>query len=661
VPLNVIGDLSAPPSGTSAESVREEAAAIVGGLLSLVGIEADPLSSREHILLANLLERAWTAGQPVDLGLLITQTMDPPLRKLGVFEVDTFFPPDDRRTLALKLNSLVASPSFAAWTQGAPLDVASLLHDAQGRPRASVIYLAHLSDAERQFVVGLVLAKLITWMRAQSGTTDLRAMLYMDEMFGFAPPTAEPPSKRAILTLLKQARAYGVGLLLSTQNPVDLDYKAMSNAGTWVIGRLQTERDKQRVLEGLRSASGDVDVDALDAQISDLKQRHFVLHNTHDKSGPKLFTTRWAMSYLRGPLTRDQIAQLEPEAPTTPGAPPPTSPLHEVGERPPTSPLHEVGEGPGVRSPVPPAIAPGIPVYYADPAAPWLETVGARSGPHLEAALAMRVHLRFDDTSSRVDHADEWEAIIHPLSERVDIASAVPVDYDARDFRSASPEGALYALPEAPLGEPRFFRAIEQDVRDYLAREQRQEVRVNRKLKLYSRIGESEADFARRCDEAAQAAADAEAAKLRDRYDTKMDTVRAAIERAQDRIDVLETDASTRRNNEMISMAGDILGTFLGGRASTRTIATGAGRVLRGASSRRGMSERTAQRLETAQGQLAEREADLEDLAAELADELAELNDRWAAVGQEVETVTIGLEKSDISVDEVALVWVPAG
>ena len=211
VPLNIIGNLAPPSSGANAESLREESAALVSGLLSLVGIEADPLSSREHVLLANLVERAWVAGKTLDLAGLIGQTLDPPVRKLGVFEVDTFFPPDDRRALALRLNALVASASFDAWTRGQPLDIEALLHEADGRPRISVIYLAHLSDAERQFVVALVLAKLVTWMRGQSGTTDLRCLVYMDEMFGFAPPSAEPPSKRVILTLLKQARAYGVG------------------------------------------------------------------------------------------------------------------------------------------------------------------------------------------------------------------------------------------------------------------------------------------------------------------------------------------------------------------------------------------------------------------------------------------------------------------
>ncbi|MGH7443332.1 MAG: ATP-binding protein, partial [Longimicrobiales bacterium] len=248
VALNVLGSLQ-PPVGADTESRTDEIEAFVSGLLTLIGRPADPVSGREHILLSNLIDRAWQANQAIDLATLVAQVATPPIRKLGVFELDTFFPPADRMQLAIQLNALLASPSFATWLRGAPLDMENMLRAGAGRARAAIVYLAHLSDSERQFVVTLVLSKLVSWMRRQPGTSDLRALVYMDEVFGFAPPTAAPPSKKPILTILKQARAHGVGLVLSTQNPVDLDYKAMSNAGTWMIGRLQTERDKARILE----------------------------------------------------------------------------------------------------------------------------------------------------------------------------------------------------------------------------------------------------------------------------------------------------------------------------------------------------------------------------------------------------------------------------
>ncbi|MEP7224562.1 MAG: helicase HerA-like domain-containing protein, partial [Actinomycetota bacterium] len=279
VPLNVIGSLRAPTLSweTEAETLRDEIEGMVTSLLALVGIIADPLASREHVLLSNLIETAWRAGQDLELETLIGQIQSPPMRKLGVFELDQFFPQNDRTALALRFNALVASPSFAAWGEGEPLDPQSLLFTAEGKSRCAIVYTAHLSDEERMFVTTLVFAKLVTWMRGQSGTSDLRALAYMDEVAGYLPPTATPPAKKPILTILKQGRAFGLGLVLATQNPVDLDYKAMSNAALWLVGRLQTENDKARVLEALKSAAGSVDIATLDAAIGGLAKRQFML------------------------------------------------------------------------------------------------------------------------------------------------------------------------------------------------------------------------------------------------------------------------------------------------------------------------------------------------------------------------------------------------
>ncbi len=332
VPLNIVGSLQVPVDTSDSESVADEIEGYVTGLLSLVGVDADPLASREHILLSNLIAESWAESRPLDLMSLVGMVPNPPIRKLGVFELDQFFPADERMELAMKLNGLLASPAFASWSLGRPLDIQSMLFHADGRPRCAIVTTAHLSDDERQFVTSLVLSKLVTWMRRQSGTTDLRAMLYMDEVAGYLPPTAMPPTKKPIMTLMKQARAFGVGVVLSTQNPVDVDYKAMSNAGTWMIGKLQTDRDKARLLEGMTSAAGDVDVSTIDATISGLAKREFVLRRA-GKDQPELFTTRWAMSYLRGPMTRDQIGMLtSTPAPSTEAPPPghPRSALHRA-------------------------------------------------------------------------------------------------------------------------------------------------------------------------------------------------------------------------------------------------------------------------------------------------------------------------------------------
>src|SRR5262249_2280154 len=425
IPLNVVGSLQAPALSwdTEAEALRDEIEGTVSSLLGLVGIEADPLSSREFVLLANLLETPWRAGQGIDLGTLIGQVQTPPFRKLGVFDLETFFPQKDRTALALKLNALVASPSFAAWGEGQPLDPATLLRTPDGRPRAAIVSLAHLSEEERQLVVTLVLSKLVTWMRGQPGTSDLRTLVYMDEVFGFVPPTAAPPAKKPILTILKQGRAFGVGMVLSTQNPVDLDYKAMANAGIWMVGRLQTENDKARVLEGLKSAAGGSDLTAIDAAIGGLEKRRFLLVSAKGNP-PVLFATRWAMSYLRGPLTRDQIASLMRDAPRPAAAPPPAA------VPPPAAPADTAAPAPATAAipadadatPGAPPIAPRVAGRYLAPAAPWGAQIGATSGgPRLQAFLAARIDVRFDDAGAGVDEQQEYESLYGPLDGGLDL------------------------------------------------------------------------------------------------------------------------------------------------------------------------------------------------------------------------------------------------
>ena len=643
VPLNLIGSLHVPALSweTDAEALRDEIEGTVSSLLGLVGITADPLASREHVLLANLVEHSWRAGRDLDLGTLIGDVQRPPLRKLGVFELDAFFPAKDREELALRLNGLAASPSFAAWSEGAPLDPALLLGTAD-RPRTAIVYLAHLSDEERQFVVTLVLSKVVTWMRGLPGTTDLRALVYMDEVFGYVPPTAAPPSKKPILTLLKQGRAFGVGTVLATQNPVDLDYKAMSNAGTWLVGRLQTERDKARVLEGLRSAAGDTDVDTLSTAVGGLEKRQFLLVSAHEAE-PVLFSTRWAMSYLRGPLTKEQIGTLMADAPRPePDAAPAVAATVEADA-----------------SAVAPAVAAGVPVRYADRAAPWLPEVGGvAEAARLQAFLAARVSVRFDDTKSDVDVTEEWEALYGPLDETLELESETRVEIDDRDFGAEPADGTSYVLPAAPIGEERFFREAKRSIERRLADVSTLEILRNPGLRLYSRPGETEEAFLARADQAAQAKADEETARIRDRLEAKQDRLEATLETARRRAEELEGEQRSRLTTEVIAGAGSVLGVLLGGRASTKTIAR-AGRAAGSAASRRGMSDRAGERRRTAEDKAEATEEALAELEQEILDEVAEIDAKWDELARAVETIEIRAEGTDVRVTELALVWVP--
>jgi hypothetical protein len=647
VPINIVGSLQAPAEAGDTEVVGDEIEGYVSGLLGLVGIEADPLSSREHILLSNLIHHEWAEGRSLDLPALVGMVAKPPIRKLGVFELDQFFPPGDRMALAMKLNGLLASPSFAAWAAGPALDIDSMLYATDAKPRCAIVTTAHLSDEERQFVTSLMLSKLVTWMRRQSGTTDLRVLLYMDEVAGYLPPTANPPSKKPIMTLMKQARAFGVGVVLSTQNPVDVDYKALSNAGTWMIGRLQTDRDKQRLLDGLSSASGGVDIAAVDDTISGLAKREFVLRRA-GKDSIEVFTTRWAMSYLRGPMTRDQIAQLMGgrQAQPTVTAHEPTP--GDAAARPTLELRHD-------ETSVMPEVAAGVAVRWLDPAAPWIIDAGgdARS-TLLDAAVVARVRLRFDDTKADLLHDDEYECVITPLTDPVDVSRAVAVDYDDRDLLTAAPRGATYRLGAAKLSSKALFASVERDLREHLTRSLSIELPANAELDLYGRPGESLDAFSVRCAQVADQRADAEIAKLRDKYEAKAVKLRDQIAATEDRTDVLEAQADSRRDTELLSTAGSILGGLLGGRSRGGLLGK-----LGGAASRRGSTKAARQRVEAAESKTARLVAELEQLEAELSEEITEIDARWMDLATRVATKRIRLEKTDVAVTQLVLAWLP--
>ncbi len=657
VPLDVLGRLSRP-STEDASARQDEVDSTVSGILGLVGIESDPLSGREHILLANLIVRAWDAGQDLDMPTLLGQLLDPPIRKLGVLELDTFFPPKDRQALAMKLNGLLASPSFAAWAQGAPLDINKMLWNEEGKARAAILSLGHLEEAERQFAVTLVLSKLISWMRTQAGTGELRVLVYLDEVMGLAPPNGNPPTKKPILTLLKQARAFGVGLVLSTQNPVDLDYKAISNAGTWLIGRLQTEQDKNRLIDGLKGADGGVDISAVEQTISGLGKRQFMLRTTKSSKLP-LLTTRWAMSYLAGPLTQSQISTLmesesaavaaAPQAASAPAAPG-GQPVGSAGGA--TAPTSDLAED---ESTVPPEIPDSIPVRFASSSSPWLEALDATPGGNrYQAAIAARINLLFDETKAKLRESQEWEAIIPLTGDSIDIDNAIAVDFDDRDFSADVPDGAVYVLPSFDL-KAAAIKRVGTDLKTKLAYEEVMTLLNNPELKLWSRPGETAEEFSARCEAAADEEADEAAGKIRTKLEKKMDSVETALAKAEDRVEELEVQAEGRKQQQWVDIGSSVLGGLLGGRKSARSMASTARRV----SSGRRQKASSESKLDSAQNRVAEKIDALEDLEAELQDALIEIDDEWSTKATEIEDFEVPLEKTDITVEDLMIVWLP--
>ena len=639
LPINVLGSLKAPDLDweDSAEVIRDEIEGLVSSILVLAGVKSDPVSGPEHILIATIVETWWREGRDLDLATLVGQIPKPPFRKLGVFDLEMFFPEKQRMSLALQLNSLLASPSMASWLEGEPLDIESLL-GTDDRTPCAIIYIAHLNEKARQFVVTLLLSKVITWMRSKPGTSELSALVYMDEAFGYAPPSAEPPSKKPILTILKQARAFGVGLVLVTQNPVDLDYKAMSNAGTWIVGRLQTDNDKRRILDGIPNGLPD-----LDTRISNLEKRQFILHLAK-KNKQTVLHRRHAMCYRFGPFTREQVAALMASYRSdAANAPVSVQPAPVAGV--------EAGDAAVA---IAPAVAEGVETFYLDPAAPWARELGADpTSTTLSPAAAVTVQLLFDETRADVNHNETYEALIFPLDGLIDVEDVLSVDHDERDFRSEAPANASYQLGNTKLQKKTFWTRLNADIKNYLAANR--SIRVWRcpGLKLYSRVGESEDDFRLRCERAADEAADLEVSKLRDRFAKRIDRLQDQISSADARVRELEVDASTRTQTEVMSGVGELLGGLLRGRVSSRTL----GR----AASRRAASKKAQVRLATARRKADAQRRDLIELERDLQDELISIQEEYDTLAAALEPLDIGLEKTDIRVADVKLVWVPVG
>jgi hypothetical protein len=498
--------------------------------------------------------------------------------------------------------------------------------------------MAHLNEKERQFVVTLLLSKVVTWMRSKPGTSELSALIYMDEAFGYAPPSAEPPSKKPILTILKQARAFGVGLVLVTQNPVDIDYKAQSNAGTWIVGRLQTENDKRRILDGISRGMPD-----LDARISNLEKRQFVMHLAK-KNNQTVLHRRHSMCYRFGPFTRKQVAALmEPykaAAPTTPEA--------ETSAPAPGADIEDVNAPAAIAPPV----ASGIEVAYLDPAAPWATKLGADpTGTVLAPAAAVTVQLLYDETRAGVSHNETYEAVIFPMDGLINVEDVLSVDHDDRDFKPEAPDGASYELGNTKLQNKTFWTSLRSDVKNYLAANQNIQIWKCPGLKLYSRVGETEENFRARCEHAADEAADVKVSQLRERYAKRIDRLQDQISSADARVTELQVDVSSRKQTELMSGVGDLLGGLLKGRVGSRTLSR--------AASRRAASKKAQVRLETARQKADAKRRDLIDLERELQDELISIRDEHDALASAVESLEIGLEKNDIRVAEAKLVWVP--
>lgn len=647
-PISILKSLDVPAQTIldDPELLGDRVETTVTSLLGLMGIQADPIKSREHVLLSHLLMRAWQNGENTDMGTLIHHIQEPPMQRIGVMTVDSFFPTRDRFQLALSLNNVLAAPSFSQWLEGQALDVGSMLYGPSGKPRLSIVSIAHLSEEQRMFFVSLLLNEVVGWVRSQAGTSSLRAILYMDEIFGFFPPVANPPSKKPLLTLLKQARAYGLGVVLTTQNPVDLDYKGLSNTGTWFIGRLQTERDKARVIEGLEGASASAGTKFNRAEmeriIAGLGNRVFLLNNVHEDA-PIVFETRWVMSYLRGPLTRIQLRQLSqnhrPAMPTQS----PTA-LHTAGT---PLPGHAAASTTSAR----PVLPPDIPQLY----------VPVRGMPPAgyrlvyEPGVLSAAQVGFIDKKSGDRFDRNLVAIADSIGDAImiDWSSARELTVPVEDLGSTPAAGATFApLPPATTRKANYAE-WKRSFADWLYANQTVDLLTSPNLKQAARLGETEKDFRLRVVQAARERRDAEIDKLRQKYETKVASLRSQVFKAEQALEREQEQVKQQKTQTAISVGATVVGAFLGrglgsavGRATTA--ARGASRMKKEAQD----VDRASESLETLKKRLAGYDADFQS-------DVDRITAEYDPSSQPLERVTLRPTKTNISVKLVALGWVP--
>jgi hypothetical protein len=665
LPISIVQSLSAPPQEIidDTDSMRERVVTTANCLLALLGTSLDPLKSREHILLSNILDRAWRKGENLTLSDIIQQIQKPPMTQVGAIDIESFFPAKERFELAMTVNNLLAAPGFDAWLSGDPLDIGKLLHSDSGKPQVSIFSIAHLSDTERMFFVSLLLGQIVSWTRTQSGTSSLRAILYMDEIFGYFPPVANPPSKMPLLTLLKQARAYGLGLILATQNPVDLDYKGLANTGTWFIGRLQTERDKMRVIEGLEGAvaesGGEFNRQDMEKILAGLGKRVFLMNNVHE-SRPEIFQTRWTLSYLRGPLMKSQIKTLmDPikkaaliAAEENPGVSPGGAETSSSGAA-------SAGVA-SARSAIigndrRPALPPGINQYFL----PLKHPLKASEKLVYKPALYSSASVRFVDSKTTLDEIRNTAFVSTVTGDGAALnwSDAQPVKYTFESFQSEPLAGASFSEAPSGLASVMNYKGWAKIFATWLSQSQKYYLLYNPSLDLYSKPGELEGAFKVRLQQKSNELRDANKGKLTTKYASKMNALQERIRLAQQRLERNTQVTHDDQIHSMLSVGATIFGAMVSRKpfgATSINKATSAARTISRASQKQADAERANESLQSLQEQF-------DEMQTQFQQELNQLNEQIQSQMQSIESAGIAAKKTNISVQHVVLLWLPYG
>jgi hypothetical protein len=669
IPVSILASLRAPKGSfaDNAEAYREQISSLTTAILALAGIDAQPMQDPRHVLLANIFEHNWKQGQDLTLETLITQVQKPPFDRLGVMPVEDFFPSKERFGLAMALNAVIASPSFQSWLSGVPMDIQSLLYTPEGKPRVAVFYIAHLEDSERMFVMTLILETLLSWVRQQAGTSSLRALLYVDEIFGFFPPIANPPSKEPMLRLLKQARAFGVGVLLATQNPVDLDYKGLANIGTWFIGRLQSDGDRERIISGLKEAAsaGDMELSEVAQMIANLKSRVFLMRNIHNKGVPVLFGARWAMSYLAGPFTRQQISTLMKARKDTAGTSNGTSVAPASADTPLGVPTVMLPSGFSQQPPVLKDVEQFfLPVKKSaqEAIAAWEAARGDRADSIDGAqvafvpALLAQVEVLYDDKKARLRTEKHYAFRVTdvPASGYLRWSDFAGEAVDRTRLDNAPRGTALFGELPAALADARRLKDLKDDLLDTIYKDFPLTISHNPQFGVFAALDEDPGAFEARLRQAAREQRDTQVDEVTEKLQDKLDKLEERRTRKAREVQEDETRVASSNQKDIADIALGVLGMLTGNRRSS----TGLTRIGR-AAVRAAWTSAPETSLEKSRAELAEIDGQIAALQQEMQDQLADVQTQFDEAAAKVESYAIAPLKKDIEVEVFALVWLP--
>ena len=647
IPLTVLKSFDAPSDAVleDVETLRERVSSAASGLLTLLGMDSDPLTSKPHILLSKIFDTAWRKKQNLDLGELIRQIQSPPIEKIGVMDLESFMPTVERVKLAMTLNNLLASPAFAGWLEGEPLDIKRLLYNANGNPRLSIISIAHLNDSERMFFITILLGELLSWMRSQPGTSSLRALFYMDEVYGYFPPSAKPPSKPPMLTLLKQARAFGLGIMLATQNPMDLDYKGLANMGTWFLGRLQTQRDRDRVLDGLEGASAQAgqsfDRSVMDRKLSALGARVFLLNNVHSGQ-PEIFQSRWALSFLKGPLSRDEVQRLMKAKRAASAASIAKFSMTDIGD--------SKSKGPSDARPIVPA---NVDERFL------LATKRMREGAKqvYRPVVLGQTSLHYVQASLKIDHWSDSTVLLPVVEEVPDPFwdKAVTIPGDTIQLSNTPESGVSFAQLPVAFSSAKNFTRWEKELKDHLFRNASISIFQSKALKRTSQPGQSEEEARIELSFAAKEARDQAIAILTSKYEEKLRSLRSKISIAEQKLEKEKSEANSQWLHTSVHVATSVLGALLGNKVASKSNMTQIGSAAKGF----GKASSAGGDVARATGALQELQVTYEKIETECETDVLRVSNDFSAANMALEKIDIALRKSDTRIKLVALAWVP--